>query len=95
MTRLGGYELGPGPEDQERAGSWPLLFVIRHTEPGHQRGASIPQAHLVCTGCAQSVICLNPDIRDWTGYLITPGDITARTLAHIRLCHSAPPAPGV
>lgn len=95
MAGLGGYTLGPRPEDQERAASWPVLFVLRHTEPGHDMGPGIQQAHLVCTACAQSVICLSPDTRNWTGYLVSPGEITARTLAHIRQCHDAPPAPGV
>jgi hypothetical protein len=95
---LGAYGLEPGPADRARADSWPVLFVIRETEPGHDRGVGVAQAHLVCTGCAQSVICLSPDLagnRTATGYLLTPGDITARTLAHIRQCHDAPPAPGV
>jgi hypothetical protein len=101
MAGLGGYQLGPRPEDQDRADSWPVLFVIRETEPGHDRGPSVPQAHLVCTACAQSVICLSPDLGAVAagyvsaGYLVSPGEIRARTLAHIRQCHDAPPAPGV
>lgn len=98
MAGMGAHGLEPAPEDSARAASWPVLFVIRETEPGHDRGAGVAQAHLICTGCAQSVICLSPDLADRrtaTGYLLTPGDVTARTLAHIRLCHNAPPAPGV
>ena len=104
MAGLGGYELGPREGDRARADSWPVLFVIRETEPGHDRGAGVAQAHLVCTSCAQSVICLSPDLGRGgvlrggyppAGYMVSPGEIAARTLAHIRQCHDAPPAPGV
>jgi hypothetical protein len=101
MAGLGGYEIGPREGDRARADSWPVLFVIRETEPGHDRGAGVAQAHLVCTSCAQSVICLSPDAGSAAagyvsaGYLVSPGEIAARTLAHIRQCHDAPPAPGV
>jgi hypothetical protein len=94
MAGLGEHGAAPSPEDQERAAGWPVLFVVRETEPGHLMGSGVPQAHLVCTACAQSVICLNPDTHG-PGYLVWPGEITARTLAHIRQCHDAPPAPGV
>lgn len=101
MAGLGSYGLEPDPRDRERAASWPVLFVIRETEPGHDRGAGVAQAHLVCTGCAQSVICLSPDLGAVAagyvsaGYQVSPGEIAARTLAHVRQCHDAPPAPGV
>lgn len=100
VAGLGSYGLEPDPRDRERAASWPVLFVIRETEPGHDRGEGVPQAHLICTGCAQSVVCLSPDVRPieqraMAGYLLSPGEIAARTLAHVRQCHDAPPAPGV
>jgi hypothetical protein len=95
VAGLESHGIEPPPGDRARADSWPVLFVLRDTEPGHLLGPSVQQAHLVCTACAQSVICLNPDTRNWTGYLVNPGEVTARTLAHIRLCHNAPPAPGV
>lgn len=95
MAGLGSYGLEPDPRDRERAASWLVLFVIRDTEPGHDRGAGVAQAHLICMACTQSVVCLNPDMATGAGYLLSPGEIAARTLAHVRQCHDVPPAPGV
>lgn len=99
MAGLGAHGFEPSPEDWARASVWPVLFVIRETGPEHARGPDVPQAHLICTACTQSVICLSPDAGSAAdgylsaGYLIRPADVTARTLAHIRQCHDAPPAP--
>lgn len=100
MAGAGTHGIEPSPQDRARADSWPVLFVIRETDETNTRWrAGQPQAHLICTACTQSVICLSPDAGSAAdgylsaGYLITPGDVTARTLAHIRQCHDAPAAP--
>lgn len=100
MAGLEAQGLEPDPDEWARASTWPVLFVIRETEESNTRWPKgQPQAHLICPACAQSVICLSPDAGAAAdgylsaGYLIRPADVTIRTLAHIRQCHDAPPAP--
>jgi hypothetical protein len=91
-TAAGGYQLRPPDAHRDLADSWPLLYQVRRTGPGHDRGAGIEQAHLICLEgrCHQSVMCLTPDMAaGLDGYALTAGEITAATLAHIRQCHDA------
>lgn len=45
------------------AAAWPVTFDLRLTEEGNSRGPGVPQAHLVCDRCQQSVFCLSADTR--------------------------------
>lgn len=76
-----------------RAQVWPLVFTVRETQAGHIGVAipsvGIPQAHLACRDCGQSVICLSPDLGAPDGYQVAPGQITASAAAHIRQCHDS------
>lgn len=65
---------------------WPVELVIRDTEPGHERGAGISQAHLACRQCGQSAFCLSPDISQGA-YVVTGSAVVAGIAAHMRQSH--------
>ena len=83
-----GAPLQPSPAERAAAGEWPLRNVSRETEPGHGLGGGVTQLHLVCAwhGCGQSIFCFSPGV---TGsFIVSPDDICARVLAHIRVSHA-------
>jgi hypothetical protein len=71
-----------------RAQTWPVTVEFRSTEGGHARGEDVPQAHLTCGECGQSVFCLSPDTRDGF-YLATVETITAGIASHLRISHES------
>jgi len=95
-VRPGGYTLAPGEEWTDRAATWPVVVVLRGTEPGHFMTDIVPvestgpltQAHLCCAECESnpSVFCLSPDVTA-EGYRIMEADLRAGILAHIRRSH--------
>lgn len=78
--------LEPDPAVTAVATGWGISYVSRETSQNHARGKGISQAHLVCLVCDQSVVCLSLDSAG-PGYVLTPGEVTARTIAHIRQRH--------
>lgn len=79
--------LEPDPGVVAVTAGWAVSYVSRETSQNHARGGGVPQAHLVCVSCDQSVVCLSLDSAGM-GYVLTPGEVTARTLAHIRQRHA-------
>ncbi len=88
MTAImpGGYQVSPPAAHAAVSAGWPLAFTIDETVAAHTRPGRA-QAHLRCGLCRQSVACLSPDVANASGYLTTPADLAARTLAHIRQSH--------
>lgn len=78
--------LEPDPAVTAVATRWAVSYVSRETSANHAAGAGVTQAHLVCLACDQSVVCLSLDSAGM-GYVLTPGEFTARTIAHIRQRH--------
>lgn len=71
-----------------RAQAWPVTVETPHTEEGHIRGEGVPQAHLTCAECGQSVFLLSPDTREGF-YVATLETITAGVAAHLRVSHES------
>jgi hypothetical protein len=71
-----------------RAREWPVTVELRSTEDAHARGEGVPQAHLTCGECGQSVFCLSPDTREGF-YLVTVETITAGVASHLRISHDS------
>lgn len=89
MTTPASYQVIAGDKIasfSETAMEWPAELEIRATEPGHQAGEGIDQAHLVCTECRQSVLPLSTDVKH-QAYVHTPLRIAAAVLRHIRESH--------
>jgi hypothetical protein len=71
-----------------RAQRWPVMVSHSVTEAGHARGEGVPQDHLICGECRQSVFCFSPDAREGT-YRVSLEEITAGVAAHLRVSHES------
>jgi hypothetical protein len=96
----GPYTIAPDAAWTSAAANWPAVVEERLTDPGQlgpdglivaqdegrlELTEPVPQFHLCCAPCGQSVMCLSPG----TGkpYQVTTAQQTAQILGHLRRSH--------
>ena len=72
--------------DRDATGNWALELDLRDTEPGHELGPGVPQAHVICSADRLSVYCLAKDLRRGVGVFTVAG-LLAGVTRHYREAH--------
>ena len=71
----------------EPVASWPLELDLRTTGEGDSRGPGLGQAHLICSFCRQSVLCLSRDLSRAVT-VVSVAAIDAAATGHYRETHT-------